>query len=78
MKIFCHHRSFFFKHIKVTLQYLFNVVILLKTIFNYELNFKLKIDLKFCTFKNQKKKVSKPSGNPDIYFLILKIVIKFS
>jgi len=37
---------------KVALQYLSNVVILLKTVFNLKLHFKLKIDQKTCTFKN--------------------------
>ena len=38
------------KKFKVALQYLFNVVILLKTV--YKLNLKLKLDLKTCTFEN--------------------------
>ena len=37
----------------VDLQYLFNVVILLKSVFNLIFNYKLKIDLKTCIFKNQ-------------------------
>ena len=45
--------KFFFikKSFKVALQYLFNFVLLLNTVFNLKLNFKLKIDPKTCTFK---------------------------
>ena len=42
-----------FKNIfKVALLFLFNLVILLNTVFNLKLNFKLKVDPKTFTFKN--------------------------
>ena len=72
MKIFCHHQKIFTKiTFRVGLQYIFYVVILFNTAFYLELTFKLKIDLKMCTFKNLediqktwKKICKKKSGNP--------------
>ena len=55
MDIFCHHQNIFLlkNTFKVALHYLFNVVILLSTVFNLKLSFKLKIDPKTCSsFKN--------------------------
>ena len=40
---------------QVTIQYLFNVFILINTASYIKLNFKLKIDPKMCTFKNLEK-----------------------
>ena len=40
---------------KVTVQYLFNVVILLSTVNNLKLSFKLKINSKTSNFKNLKQ-----------------------
>ena len=37
---------------KIALEYLFNVFILLNTVYYLKLNFKLNIDTKICTFKN--------------------------
>ena len=37
---------------KVALQYLFNVFIIFNTVSYLKLNFKLKVALKMCTFKN--------------------------
>ena len=37
---------------KVTLQYLFNIVILINRVSYFKFNFKLKIDPKVLTFKN--------------------------
>ena len=50
----CHDQKFFLlkNTFEVPLQYLFKVFILLDTIFYLELNFKIKIDQKICTFKN--------------------------
>ena len=46
-------KIFFFKNtFKVFLQYLFNVFILFKIIFNLKLNLKQKIDPKMRTYKN--------------------------
>ena len=56
---------------KVVLEYLFNVFILFNTVFYLKLNFKLKIDLKMCTFKNLEEilipgeNFPKTFGNPD-------------
>ena len=38
--------------LKLAIQYLFNVVILINTVFSLKLNFKLKIDPKIGTFEN--------------------------
>ena len=40
---------------QVTIQYLFNVFILINTASYIKLNFKLKIDPKMCTFRNLEK-----------------------
>ena len=54
------HQIFFIENIiKVTLQYLYNVFVLINTFSYLKLNFKLKIDPKMCTFKN----LEKSSGN---------------
>ena len=45
-------KNFLINTFKVALQYLYNVVILLKTVLNLKLSFKLKIDPKTCTLKN--------------------------
>ena len=46
-------KLFMLKNIfKVALQYLSNVFILFDTVSYLKLNFKLKVDLKMCTFKN--------------------------
>ena len=55
---------------KVALQYLFKFFILINTVFNFKLNFRLKIDPKMCTFKNLEeilktwKNFVIKSGNP--------------
>ena len=49
-KNFCHHQIFFFNTFIVSLQYLFNVFILLNIFFNLKLNFKQKIDPKMRTY----------------------------
>ena len=50
-------RNFFLlkNTLKVALQYLYNLFILFKTVYYFQLNLKLKIDPKMCTFKNMKK-----------------------
>ena len=50
-------RNFFLlkNTLKVALQYLYNLFILCKTVYYFQLNLKLKIDPKMCTFKNMKK-----------------------
>ena len=56
---------------KVTLQWLFNVFILFNTVSYFKLKFKLKIDIKMCSFKNLEKiripgkKIEKICCNPD-------------
>ena len=52
IKSFCHHQKFFlFKNtFKEALRYVFNVVILLRTVFKLKLNLKLKIDPKMCNY----------------------------
>ena len=54
MKNFCHHQKFFLlkNTFEVALQYLFNVLVLLNTVFYLKLKFKLKVDSKTSTFKN--------------------------
>ena len=54
IKNISHYQKFFlFKNIfEVPLQYLFDVVMLLNTVFNLQLNFKLKINQKMYSFKN--------------------------
>ena len=37
---------------KAALKYFLKIIILLNTVFDLKLNFKVKIDLKTCTFKN--------------------------
>ena len=71
--MFCHYH----------LQYHFNAFVLLKTVFNLKLKFKLKIDPKTSTFKNleeiQKawKNFSKTIGHHDkAYFMYLMIHYK--
>ena len=54
---------FFFKAFQVSLQYLFNIFILLNTV-TY---IKLKMDPKMYTFKNLKK-LKKTSGDPVLNF----------
>ena len=55
---------------KLASQYLLNFIILLNTVFNLVLYFKLKIDPKMCTLKNLKifrkpgRNFSKTFGNP--------------
>ena len=56
-------KTFFNKNIfKVALQYIFNGVILLNTVFNFKLSYKLKIDPKTCTFKSLEE-FRKPGRN---------------
>ena len=58
-KIFCHHhhQKIFLlkKHKKITLQYLFNVLILFKIVSYIKLNLNTKIEPKIFTFKNLEK-----------------------
>ena len=62
---------------KVTLQYLFNVFILFNTVSYIEINLKLKVDPKMCTFKNLKKfgtpgkSFEKTSGKPVVFRKLL-------
>ena len=64
---------------QVALQYLFNLFILLNTIFNFKLNLTLKVDPKMCTFKNLEeilktwRKFAKNIWQPYIYFIKQKI-----
>ena len=54
-KFFCHHQKIFLlkNTLKVALQqYLFSVFILFKVVSYFKPNFKLKVDLKMCTYKN--------------------------
>ena len=61
-KKICHHqKKIIIKTFKVVAsQYLFNIVILVNTVFYLKLNFNLKIDPKTCTFKNMEKISRKP------------------
>ena len=61
IKIFCHRQKFFLlkNTFKVTLQYLFNAFILFNTVSLVEINLKLKIDPKMCTFKNLEENLKK-------------------
>ena len=55
IKCFCLHLNFILKNtLKEALRFLFNLVILFSTFF-LNLDFKLKIDLKACNFKNLDK-----------------------
>ena len=57
-KIYCIEKKsviihiFLVKTFKEALRYLFNVAILFNTVFYHKLNFKLKVDLKTCSFKD--------------------------
>ena len=70
--MFCHRQkiSLLKNTFEVTLHDLFNVFILFNKVSYIKLNFKLKIDSKMCTFKNQEeiwknwKNLKKASGNP--------------
>ena len=53
VKYFCHHQKKKLKNLfEVALQHLFNIFILLNTVFNLKLRLKLKINTKTLTFEN--------------------------
>ena len=58
---------------KVALQYLFNVVILLNTVINLKLNFRLKIDLKMFIFKDLKRNSENSDETSQKYMATLHI-----
>ena len=75
--------NIFLNILKVVLQYLFNAFILFNTVSYLKLDFKLKIEPKMYSFKNQEviwktwKNFERTSGNPDnkkssiqFYFMI--------
>ena len=62
---------------KVNVQYLFNVGILLNTIFHFNLNFKLKIDPKTCTFESFEKICQKQVATLYIVIYIIWLMENF-
>ena len=76
-KIYCIEKKsviihiFLVKTFKEALRYLFNVAILFNTVFYHKLNFRLKVDLKTCSFKDLEKFLKpgenfpKRLGNPE-------------
>ena len=69
---FCHHQSFFLlKNIKVAFQNIFNVIIVLSTVFNLKLSSELKVDPKTFTLKTLEEISQKKKATQNKLFLFL-------
>ena len=77
LNMFFNKKKFIKNTFKAALQYLLNVFILFNTVSYLKFNFKLKIDLKMCTFKNLEEilKTWRKFYNPDIGFFNYSLLV---